>query len=296
MKFRAHETFHIRKGWLNKGLRNVIETPGVFIGDAGNPMDVMGIGSNMVKSLRYWLQAAGLTEEPNHGRRNQTLTELGQIIYEKDAYFEEIGSLWLVHYMISTNESDATAWYIFFNEFEQSEFTEDDFYSRTRKYVRMIDPEKMPSDRAIFEDFRCVMSTYVRRTRSNGEKNDPEDNIECPLTELGLIDTVSGSAKNKVFRKVNPKFESIPELIALAIIIKNANETDEIKISSILTDKNNLGRTFNLDTITMINLLYKLDSLGYIKVVRTAGLDVIKILTDMDFHSCVRKYYEELNA
>lgn len=26
---------------------------------------------------------------------------------------EEIGSIWLVHYMLSTNEEDATAWYIF---------------------------------------------------------------------------------------------------------------------------------------------------------------------------------------
>lgn len=296
MKFRAHETFHIRKGWLNKGLYNVINEPGVFLGDVGNPMDVMGIGSNMVKSLRYWLQAAGLTEEPTHGKRNQSLTELGQVIYDNDPFFEEIGSLWLVHYMIASNEEDATSWYLFFNEFDHTEFTEEDFYSRLRKYVKMIDPEKMPADRAIYEDFRCVMGTYVKRTRSNGDKSDPEDNMECPLTELGLIDTVSGSAKNKYYRKINPKIESIPELIALAIIIKNANEKKEIKISSILSDKKGLGKTMNLDTITLINILYKLDNLGYLKVVRTAGLDIIKLSTDMSFIDCVKKYYEELNA
>lgn len=296
MKFRAHETFHIRKGWLNKGLYNVIQEPGVFLGDAGNPMDVMGIGSNMVKSLRYWLQAAGLTEEPNHGKRTQTLTELGQVIYNNDPFFEEIGSLWLVNYMIASNENDATAWYLFFNEFNQTEFTEEDFYSRLRKYVKMIDPEKMPADRAIYDDFRCVMGTYVKRNRSNGDKSDPEDNMECPLTELGLIDTVSGSAKNKYYRKINPKIENIPELIALAIIIDNAGENREIKISSILSDKNGLGKIMNLDTITLINILYKLDNLGYLKVVRTAGLDIVKLSTDMSFIDCVRKYYEELNA
>ena len=51
MKFRGHETFAIRKGWLNKGMKNIKLNPGVFLGDAGNPMDVLGIGSNMVKSL-----------------------------------------------------------------------------------------------------------------------------------------------------------------------------------------------------------------------------------------------------
>ena len=55
MKFRAHDTFAIRKGWLNKGLRNIEKAPDVFISKDNNPMDVLGIGANMVKSLRYWL-------------------------------------------------------------------------------------------------------------------------------------------------------------------------------------------------------------------------------------------------
>ena len=36
MKFRGHETFAIRKGWLNKGMKNIKLNPGVFLGDAGN--------------------------------------------------------------------------------------------------------------------------------------------------------------------------------------------------------------------------------------------------------------------
>ena len=38
MKFRAHDTFFIRKGWLNKGMRNVRIDPTVFMGSKGNPM------------------------------------------------------------------------------------------------------------------------------------------------------------------------------------------------------------------------------------------------------------------
>ena len=73
MKFRAHDTFFIRKGWLNKGMKYVNFKPDVFVDKEENPMDVLGIGSNMVKALRYWLQAVGLTQEPNHGRRIQHL-------------------------------------------------------------------------------------------------------------------------------------------------------------------------------------------------------------------------------
>ena len=31
MRFRAHETFAIRKGWLHKGMKNVVNSPTVFI-------------------------------------------------------------------------------------------------------------------------------------------------------------------------------------------------------------------------------------------------------------------------
>ena len=48
-KFRAHETFFIRKGWLSKGMRYVSQKPDVFTDKDDNPMDVLGIGANMVK-------------------------------------------------------------------------------------------------------------------------------------------------------------------------------------------------------------------------------------------------------
>ena len=49
--------FFIRKGWLSKGMKYVDAREDVFISKDENPMDVLGIGANMVKSLRYWLLA-----------------------------------------------------------------------------------------------------------------------------------------------------------------------------------------------------------------------------------------------
>ncbi len=53
MKFRAHDTFFIRKGWLSKGMKYVCIKSDVFVAKDENPMDVLGIGANMVKALRY---------------------------------------------------------------------------------------------------------------------------------------------------------------------------------------------------------------------------------------------------
>lgn len=292
MKFRGHETFFIRKGWLYKGMNNIVREPGVFQGAAGNPMDVLGIGANMVKALRYWLLASKLTSEPRAGRKNQTLTDLGRLIYDNDPYMEEIGSLWLVHYMIATNEDDATAWYIFFNEFDKSEFTVDDFHSSIVKYIRMKEDASVPSDRAIEDDFNCIVNTYVPRVRLNPAKVHPESNIDCPLGELGLIDVID--KRRGLYKKTSLKADMIPSLILLAVIIHNADNR-EIRITSLQKDKGQVGKVFNLDSITLINSLYKLDTLGYISVIRTAGLDIIRINTDMTFEECVQRYYEELN-
>lgn len=292
MKFRGHETFFIRKGWLYKGMSNVVQEPGVFQGVAGNPMDVLGIGANMVKALRYWLTTTQLTSEPRVGKKNQTLTELGEIIFDNDAYMEEIGSIWLVHYMLAINKNDATSWYIFFNEFNKTEFNVEDFHSALVKYVRMEDGT-VPSDRAIEDDFTCLMNTYVPRARLNPAKVHPENNIDCPLGELGLVDVID--KRKGVYKKSVPKLDMIPQLILLSAIINSSNGEKEIRISSLQNDKLQIGKIFNLDSITLINALYRLETTGLIKVIRTAGLDIIRIETDMSFLDCVRAYYDELN-
>jgi len=291
MKFRAHDTFFIRKGWLYKGMKNVVNDPTVFMGMNGNPMDILGIGANMVKALRYWLQAVGLTSEPTTGRRQQTLTPFGEVVFECDKYIEEIGTLWLLHYKLASNTKEATAWYFFFNEFKLGEFTRDDFVFQLNNYIRMNDNEV--SERSLDDDYTCIINTYVPRIKSNPEKVQPESNIDCPLGELGLIDIIS--KKDRLYKKCTPKKDTLHPLILLAVILDNSADETEIKITSIQNEKNNAGKIFNLDIITLVNLLNKLEIMGYIKVIRTAGLDIIRIDKKMNFLECVREYYRVIN-
>lgn len=291
MRFRAHDTFFIRKGWLYKGMKNVVRDSTVFMGDNGNPMDILGIGANMVKSLRYWLQAVGLTVEPDQGKKYQTLTPFGEVVYENDKYIEEIGTLWLLHYKLATNEADATAWYYFFNEFNRNEFNRNDFVKQLNTYILMNESEF--SERSLDDDFNCIINTYVPRIKSNPGKVHPESNIDCPLGELSLVDIANKKAKT--YKKSVPKIDSIHPLIVLAIIIDQAKGENQIKISSIQNDRCNVGKVFNLDIITLTNLLNKIEHMGYIKVVRTAGLDVIDIEREIDFIGCIREYYGAIN-
>lgn len=291
MKFKGHETFFIRKGWLNKGMRNVVKDPYVFMGVNGNPTDILGIGTNMVKSLRYWLQVVGLTNEKMAGKKFQELTEVGKIIYENDPYTEELGTLALLHYFLATSKESATSWYFFFNVFKNVEFTKDDFITQLKNYIRANGEES--SDRALEDDYSCILNTYIPKAKLSAGKENPENNIDCPLGELSLVEVLN--RKEKIYKKAMISLEKLDSLIALAIILRENPEKKEIKISSLLTEEKNLGKLFNLDMESLVKILYNLERLEYIKVVRTAGLDVIRVEKDIDYLTAIKEYYNSIN-
>lgn len=292
MKFRAHETFFIRKGWLNKGMKYVNAKPDVFIDKEENPMDVLGIGSNMVKALRYWLQAVGLTQEPNHGRRVQNFTEFGHSVFNNDRYIEELGTLYLLHYKLASNQSEATAWYYFFNEFAMAEFTKEDFVSALQNFVLMSEEETSVASRSLNDDFACIINTYLPRYKSNPNHVSPENNIDCPFGELGLVDVLNKD--KKIYKKSIPAPDSLNPWVVLAVIVDQASGRTEIGLNELLTAHCNIGRVFNLDAITMLDILHQIEKLGEIKIIRTAGLDIIRINNQRSFQECVDIYYANI--
>ena len=50
IKLKGHETFTIREGWLDKGLKAVSDNGKVFSENYG--ADALGVGSNMAKAIR----------------------------------------------------------------------------------------------------------------------------------------------------------------------------------------------------------------------------------------------------
>ena len=292
MKFRAHDTFFIRKGWLSKGMKHIKTKPDVFVSKDENPMDTLGIGSNMVKALRYWLQATGISEEPNSGKRIQGFTKLGNKIFKNDRYVEELGTLILLHYKLVSNKDEATAWYYFFNVFNQIEFSRDEFVEELNKYIAM-EGESSVVLRSLNDDFNCIISTYVSRLKSNPFKITAENNIDCPFGELGLIDIVQ-KGKNQRYRKSSIHPELVDPWIALAIITDQAGENKSIHLNDLLNSPSNIGKVLNLDAITLLEILHNIEKIEKIKIIRTAGLDIIKILGSFDFFQCVDKYYKNI--
>ena len=292
MKFRAHDTFFIRKGWISKGMRYVDKSHGqVFIDKKENSMDVLGIGANMVKALRYWLQATGITKEPNSGRRIQEFT---QLVFNHDKYIEELGTLYLLHYKLASNQKMVTSWYFFFNELGLSDFTKDDFVVQISNYIKIKNKDANVAVRSLEDDFSCIINTYVPRYKTMPSKVSAENNMDCPLGELGLIDILKKERNNVVYKKAVPSASTFNPWVILAVIHANANGRKEIGLNELLTAENNIGKIFNFDSITMLDVLHAAERTGELKIIRTAGLDVINLTHLYKFEECVERYYEEI--
>lgn len=290
IKIRGHESFYIREGWLRKGVVAIREEA-YILSNIQDAIDKLGVGSAMVKSIRYWLQAVGLTEEKRgqKGKRYQELTDsFGKVLYNKDPYFEDLGTLYLLHYKLVTNRELATTWNLFFNSVKATEMTKYNMEEVLKQLLLNIDPEHPISSRSLSDDCNCIIKTYF------AEKNDfknPEDNMICPFSELGLIKKVSVRGKEEVIYKTKPDKNKLDRLIVLFVVIDNIGEKTSTTIKNLIEDENNIGKVFNLDKNSINNYVDTLEDEGYLRVNRTAGLNTI-YPTDLAV-DILNKYYSE---
>ena len=120
MRFGGHETFHIREGWLYKGLTLLNDEPQSL--HSLEAADLLGVGGNMAKSLHHWMLATGLAANMKDGKSVTSLSPLGKLILENDPYFTSISTWWALHVNLVNNPQFAASWDWFFNLSGQSRF------------------------------------------------------------------------------------------------------------------------------------------------------------------------------
>ncbi|MGH6628336.1 MAG: DUF4007 family protein, partial [Burkholderiales bacterium] len=93
----GHETFPCRYTWLPKAVRGLRENPKLF-SDEADAMVNLGVGKNMVRSIRFWSQVAGVATGGAKGG-GHLLTKFGTTLLGErglDPFLEDIRTLWLI--------------------------------------------------------------------------------------------------------------------------------------------------------------------------------------------------------
>lgn len=280
IKLQGHEKFALREGWLNKGLIMVAKNPAAFQGKEGP--DIFGIGNNMVKSLRYWLKAFGLIEEAQG--KGARLTSIGELILKNDPYFEDIFTIWLLHSYIAKNKDEATSWYMFFNNVDVEDLEKAQIENILIREIRKYAAGMAFSENSVGNDLDVLLNMYGK----SKEVSDPEDKSNSPLAQLGLVRNIGGK-----YSKNHPNRKDVSELIILYELAYLLAEKESIAIDDAINGINGLARIYQISTVTANEILDKLDALEYIRVNRTAGLDVIYKMKDFSSISVVEEYYNK---
>lgn len=281
-KLRGHEKFTIREGWLNKGLLLIEDYPKLFL--EKDAPDKLGVGNNMVKSIRYWLKAFNLiNEKVGQGAK---ITKLGSIIKENDPYLEDIFTLWLLHSNLTKNISDATVCYMLFNRFDLDEFNKTEANNVILNEIIKYVGHNNFSVNSIKDDIDVLLNMYCNQKEIN---NDPEDKNISPFANLGLI-----SKKGDIYFKRQPDLSALSEYLIIYELCCMMQNEDSISIDRVSIEDNGLSNIYNLSNVNINLFLDKLDSSDFIRVDRTAGIDMIykkEKIKKMNELDVIKKYY-----
>ncbi len=234
--FARHETFHPRFGWLKKGFDRASQHPGIFL-EPDAPVR-LGVGKNMVRSIRYWCNAFRLLKD-------DAPTEFGQNLLSSqgwDTYLEDPASLWLLHWEFLQAPCYASAWDFAFNAFHRTEFTFEDLFYDLCDFRDRISPRTANS--SIKKDVSCLLRMYARQlTKASAS----EDSLDCPFVDLGLIHT-AGDTRHYTFRIGSKR--SLPADVVVYACLHHAKRVSQtarsIPIASLLYDVGSPGLIFKL--------------------------------------------------
>lgn len=279
-KVQGHEKFPLRDGWLNKGLKEIPKNPKVFLDKEGP--DIFGIGNNMVKSLRYWMKAFGLIHEV--AGVGASLTSMGGIIAEEDLYLEDNFTLWVLHSFIAKNKEDATSWYMYFNKCDSEDLTKEQIEKILfREIEKYVEGQKF-ADKSVKNDVDVLLAMYSRSDKCE----DPEDKSVSPFSTLHIVKNNDGK-----YSKNHPDRRTFNEWNVLYELAIQLNGKESISIEKFIHDECGLSAIYHLTSVASNEYLDRLDTMGYIRVDRTAGLDMIYKVKDILPEGVMKEYYKK---
>ena len=300
LHFAGHETFPLRYGWLKKAYDAVAleekcgEIPGSIFNNEQS-IATFGVGRNMVMSMRHWAVATNvIVSDYVPGERTSRIKTgpIGNLLFgEKlDSYLEHPGSLWLLHWMLASKPGRATAWHWAFNEFHEPNFDRELLRRRLQKRCEeMQEAGRLGKGRGVSSgtikrDAECLIRTYYASVK--GSRRAPEDSIECPLAELGLI---QASGVGELFRLHRGPKATLPDEVFLFALLDFWEsfypERRSFSVEFLTFERGSPGQVFLLDETAVSDRLARLEELssGRVRWDESSGMRQLYIHDSKEF-------------
>ena len=272
----GHETFPLRYGWLKKAFDAVRaredqdHNRSVFSDE--DAIARFGLGKNMVSSMRHWATAAGILEDV--GKERIVTTALGRRLFGTDGldpYMEDPATSWLVHWHLC-GRPNKTTWFWAFSHYPSLSFERETLVKVLSKLAKECAWDRA-AEATIRRDVTCFVRTYVAQRSS--KQTGPEDALESPLTELGMIKRVGKSEQFRFVRGQKPSLGAGVFCYAVTDFWNRFSKTAQtLSFETLAHEPGSPGRVFLLDENDVVDMLADLEEVsgGIYTWSETAGL------------------------
>lgn len=277
--FSGHESFPCKTLWLKKGYDFVVQG-----NNFNNPDAViqLGVGKNMVASIRYWLRVFGVCE-------GEQPTWLGNYLFNKDngkdKYIEDLATLWLLHFNLVFSK-EASLYNLFFCglQRERSKFEREQIITYVRLKLVEAGKQSVFNENTIRKDVGVLLQNYSlpRKSQSN-------EDFSSLLIDLDLIrQDLEGKG---FYFNIDGKRKVTKEVFLYALLKLKEQEGDNTIPFETIQDC--VGLAFCMQDYETVEML-KLLSLHYSKHLNyneVAGIKQIQFIADLDYKKVLDDYY-----
>jgi hypothetical protein len=297
VSFGRHETFALRYSWLSKGFHQLQDR--LDISNADEATVKLGVGKNMVSSIRFWLKACRMIESDGF-----TLSKLGLFLLDKkdgvDPYLEDEATIWLIHWLLATNAEQATTWFWFFNKFHRPEFTSTELQAALSDFVKEALPKnKRPAANTVKND-----ASIIARMYSPGKARGRmplEEALDSPLSLLRLLSHGEGDKGYQSRADARP---GLPVgVLAFAVVeMLSERDTQSIPIEEIMYSRSIFAAPGSVFRLTEMDLVTKLEQLvqnypDLFAIRETAGIHQFYCLeSGMDSIRFLVEHYQKIKS
>ena len=275
--FSGHESFFCKPLWLKKAYDAMNEGVNFTSPDA---VALLGVGKNMVSSIRFWSRAFGLSINDNP-------TPFAHAIFDTengyDPYLEDEGTIWLLHYFLLTNKV-ASLYHLTFRDFqrEKREFDRNQLLAFIHRKCNDPEQKSVYNENTVKKDISVLLHNYVTpvELRSN-------EDFSAIFLDLGLINALGSD--RYAFNDVEPSHIH-PDILLYALLDYKGKDNT---IS--LDGMQEIALIFGLSLTNLIELLREVvaqhpEDLSYTD---NSGVKNLQFIHNIDAAAVLNHYYTE---
>lgn len=175
--FSGHETFTCKALWLKKGYDFLQQEHNFNDNDA---VVYLGVGKNMVTSIRFWMKAFGLTQSD----KPTTIADYFFSNLEgRDPYLEDTNSLWVLHYSLVKSQIASLYNLLFLGlQRELKAFDREQVNAFVKRKCSVPEQSNVYNENTVKKDIGVLLSSYVMPSSTK-----MLDEYNALLLDLGLI-------------------------------------------------------------------------------------------------------------